>query len=191
MDTRTALLDSAEKACRSRGFDGFSYADLSAEVGIRKASIHHHFPTKADLALAVIERYSDMFFTRLNAVSADGGTAGSHLKAYIDTYRGALRGGDTVCLCVAFSAGRDSLSEPVLGALNMFHESSFQWLSKVFEAGASDGSIRAVGDPAFEAKACLAIVEGAQLMARAASDVSLFEAATQSLAARVLDTSVT
>ena len=56
MDTRTALLESAERTARQRGYDGFSYADLADDVGIRKASIHHHFPTKATLALALIER---------------------------------------------------------------------------------------------------------------------------------------
>lgn len=56
MDTRTALLQSAERAARQRGYDGFSYADLAGDVGLRKASIHHHFPTKATLALALIER---------------------------------------------------------------------------------------------------------------------------------------
>ena len=65
MNTRTSLLDSAEQAVRQRGYNGFSYADLAREIGIRKASIHHHFPTKADLGLALIERYNQNFFSKL------------------------------------------------------------------------------------------------------------------------------
>ncbi|MDP2026901.1 TetR/AcrR family transcriptional regulator [Sulfuriferula sp.] len=38
-----------------RGFNDFSYADIANEVGIRKASLHHHFPTKTDLGLALID----------------------------------------------------------------------------------------------------------------------------------------
>jgi len=56
-DIKTALLDSAERAARRRGFDGFSYADLAKDMGIRKASIHHHFPTKAALSVALMKRY--------------------------------------------------------------------------------------------------------------------------------------
>ena len=60
-DTKTALLNSAERAARSKGFDGFSYADLAKEVGIRKASIHYHFPTKDALTISLMVRYhSDM-----------------------------------------------------------------------------------------------------------------------------------
>ncbi|MEO9863924.1 TetR/AcrR family transcriptional regulator, partial [Yoonia sp.] len=66
-DTKTALLDSAERAARTRGFDGFSYADLAQDVGIRKASIHHHFPTKAALSAALMERY----YNDLKAVCED------------------------------------------------------------------------------------------------------------------------
>ena len=53
-DTRAALLDAAERLIRERGYAGVSYADLAGLVGVRKASIHHHFPGKADLALALL-----------------------------------------------------------------------------------------------------------------------------------------
>ena len=58
-ETRNALLVAAEEAARARGIDGFSYADLAETVGIRKASIHYHFPTKDALADAVMRRYAD------------------------------------------------------------------------------------------------------------------------------------
>lgn len=80
MGTRTALLDSAESLARMRGYNGFSYADLSREVGIRKASIHHHFPTKADLALAVLERYRREFTAGLEQLTRSQPTAGRQLK---------------------------------------------------------------------------------------------------------------
>lgn len=46
MDTRESLIKSAEYMLRSKGYAAFSYADLEKAVGIRKASIHHHFPKK-------------------------------------------------------------------------------------------------------------------------------------------------
>lgn len=185
MDTRTALLDSAEFACRSKGYDAFSYADLSTAVGIRKASIHYHFPSKSDLALEVIDRYRDRFFEQLDAIATPERTAAQQLKAYINIYRTALSDGESVCLCVAFSAGRSSLSNAVLKRLNAFHTDSIEWLTDVFKTANLDGSIAAVGLPRSEASAVLAQMEGAQLIARAARDATLFDAATKALSNRL------
>lgn len=184
MDTRTALLDAAESACRQRGYDGFSYADLAAEVGIRKASIHHHFPTKADLVLALLDRYAENFIEKLNAIAASGDTAGGQLREFVKLYRAALSRGDTLCLCVSLSAGRDALSEPTLKLLTRFHKQRIDWLTALFERARKDASIEVLGEPADEAAACLALMEGAQLAARAARRVSLFDDATRRLLQR-------
>jgi len=186
MGTREALLDSAEQLARSRGFDAFSYADLSDEVGIRKASIHHHFPTKADLAHALITRYSENFAAALSSIASVARSGGDRLRGYLDAYRSALLGGRAVCLCVAFSAGRESLADPVLAELNAFHAHSVSWLQETFEQGRLDGSITDVEAPAEEAKTALALVEGAQLVARAAGDMSRYDEATAILRRRAM-----
>lgn len=185
MNTRTQLLDSAERAARARGFDGFSYADLAAEVGIRKPSIHHHFPTKADLALALISRYRDTFSQSLDNISAKTTTSMSKLKAYVKLYRDALSGGEMVCLCVAFSVGADSFDRPVLDEINGFHDDSIKWVTKLLKEGLADGSINNEVKPAAEAAGILALLEGAQLTARAAGDVGRFDSAARLLAERL------
>lgn len=188
MDTRTALLDSAERAARQRGYDGFSYADLARDVGIRKASIHHHFPTKADLALDLIERYATAFADALADIKDTSSNAAEQLRAYHALYRQALADGTQVCLCVAFSTGRDRLSAPVLAELNQFHASSIAWLTDTFAAAKADRSVDAVGDPDAEARATLALMEGAQLLARSAVDIKQFELATAAFRARLSPT---
>jgi TetR/AcrR family transcriptional regulator, transcriptional repressor for nem operon len=184
MDTRTALLNCAEDALRTRGFDGFSYADLAVEVGIRKASIHYHFPTKADLALALIERYSENFFAALDAITVANTVGGDRLKAYVEVCRRALDGGNKLCLCVAFCTGRDGLSVAVLAKLDMFHATVTTWLAGMFAQAKGDGSIASVINPQSEAHACLALMEGAQLIARAAKDIGRFDAAVACLLGR-------
>ena len=186
METRTALLHSAEHAARRSGMDGFSYADLEREVGIRKASIHYHFPKKDDLALALIRRYATRFLERLDEIEQTHATAGETLKVYLNEYRSALKNGEMVCLCVAFSIGRDTLSEAVLAELTDFHDKSLTWLTEVFEDAEFDHSISALADPAEEAAACLALVEGAQILARAAGTTDLFDKAVGRLAGRVV-----
>ena len=185
MDTRNSLLDSAERAVRQRGFDGFSYADLSKEIGIRKASIHYHFATKADLGLALIARYAERFFATLADIRSSDGSAAEQLRSYVQIYRDALAEGEQVCLCVALSAGRDSLSTEVLDQLNRFHTDSIAWLTEVFERAAQDGSVSGCALPIEDATAALALVEGAQLLARARKDAALFDQALAALIARL------
>jgi TetR/AcrR family transcriptional regulator, transcriptional repressor for nem operon len=185
MDTRTALLESAERAARQRGFDAFSYADLARDVGIRKASIHHHFPKKADLALDLLERYASTFMDTLTQIEETGTSGTDKLSAYLDLYRDAVDGGTQLCLCVAFSAGRANLPDPVLRRLNQFHEDSAAWLKRVFIEAETDGSIPGLSDPAAEAHATLALMEGAQLLSRAAGEISPFDRATASFRSRL------
>ena len=110
VDTKTALLNSAKKATRGRGIDGFSYGGLAQNAGIRKASIHHHFPTKATLAAALMTRYTNNINDACDAIDARFARGGARLSALIDWYANALEDDKTLCLCASFSAGRESLS---------------------------------------------------------------------------------
>lgn len=185
MNTKTALLDSAETFVRSRGFDAFSFADLSKEVGIRKASIHHHFPTKADLAKTLVDRYAQSFLARLSEVSTSRGTGADKLRAYLTLYRDALSDGDSLCLCVAFASTPESFDKDVHKSLSAFHEASINWLTDVFETAQKDGSVSHINSPQDDAAATLALVEGAQIMARSKQDTAVFDQATASLQTRL------
>lgn len=184
MDTKTALLDSAEAIARQRGFNGFSYADLAAAVGIRKASIHHHFPTKAVLGQAMMERYRHAFGDALAEIKRSANSAADRLRSYIELYRNALQGGKTICLCVALSSDRSSLDDATLAEISQFHSASLAWLENLFDDARLDGSIRNVANSKQEAAQCLALVEGAQLMAHARADAEPFNTATALLLAR-------
>ena len=186
MTKKDQLLDCAEHFARTRGFDAFSYADLSKEIGIQKASIHYHFATKADLATALIERYAARFADDLTQISDTGGTAADDLRAYVALYKTALGEGSQLCLCVSFSAARDSFDDKTLAHLNQFHRDSLSWLARVFEKAATDGSIQGpLASPEDEAHGVLALVEGAQLISRAARSDDLFDTAVQPLLRRL------
>ncbi|WP_298975392.1 TetR/AcrR family transcriptional regulator [uncultured Roseobacter sp.] len=184
-DTKTALLDSAERAARTRGFDGFSYADLAQDVGIRKASIHHHFPTKAALSVALMQRYSEDLERASAQIDETVPTGAGRLRALIDRYRAALNGGKSLCLCVSFSTSRESLPPEVIDQIRRFRLMMINWLETVFETGRMDGTIGDVVTPTAEASAALPLLEGAQLTARAEEDPALFDTALQLLQARL------
>src|ERR1700730_8911029 len=96
--TTTRILDVAERLVQTRGFNGFSYADIAGELGITKASLHYHFASKAELGEALIERYSARFLEALERIAGTSSGANSKLDAYANLYVEVLRG-DRMCLC--------------------------------------------------------------------------------------------
>jgi TetR/AcrR family transcriptional repressor of nem operon len=185
IDTKTALLNSAENAARRLGFDGFSYADLAQDVGIRKASIHHHFPTKATLSVALMQRYHENFQAVCAEIDASFNTGGARLAELIQQYKKGSDDGKRICLCASFSASRDSLSAEVVEEISLFRTMVVGWMTDTFEKGRSDGTISGVTRPALEAATTMSLLEGAQLAARAEENPALFDHATMLLMARI------
>ena len=183
-DTKTALLDVAERAARAQGFDGFSYADLAQAVGIRKASIHYHFPTKADLSSALMDRYHAALESECNRIADSSETGAERLRALIAVYRDALNNGKTLCLCVSLISSRESLSDMVIEKIKAFRAMMIDQIEAIFEQGKQDQSIAGVMRPASEARAALALLEGAQLTARAEEDSEVFDAAVEVMKSR-------
>ncbi len=183
-DTKTHLLDSAERSARRRGIDGFSYADLAADVGIRKASIHHHFPSKATLAVALMQRYYADLETACAEIQREHATGAARLSALLDRYHGALEGGQSLCLCVSFSTSTQSLSADTIAEMKRFRAMMTAWIEGTFALGARDGTIKDVTEPALEATATLPLLEGAQLAARVEEDPQRFAAAIAILSNR-------
>src|SRR5207244_7894292 len=105
VDTATQILDVAERLAQSRGFNGFSYADVAAELHLTKAALHYHFAGKAELGEALIDRYSARFAAALDT-SAIGAPA--KLKGYANLYLDVLRN-KGMCLCGMLAAEYQTL----------------------------------------------------------------------------------
>jgi TetR/AcrR family transcriptional regulator, transcriptional repressor for nem operon len=181
-DTAERILDSAERLVQSRGFNGFSYADVAAELGITKASLHYHFAGKAELGQALVERYAARFAAALDAIDAGGGDAPAKLDAYTRIYGDVLRN-KRMCLCGMLAADYDTLPPPMRDAVIRFFDDNEGWLTKVFEQGLSEGSLRLDGSPREPAHALVSGLEGAMLVARPYGDVARFESAATRLLA--------
>ncbi|WP_150523433.1 TetR/AcrR family transcriptional regulator [Roseibium sediminis] len=178
-DTKTELMDVADYLVRHKGADGFSYSDLSSVVGIRKASIHHHFPTKADLLTAIMQRYDSRVMEDLEAFSAQSRTVSEKLRRFVSFYRDALNGGDTLCMCVAYTVTHSELAEPTQAAIHTFRSRVAQWLKTRFDEARQSKEVKDLQDPGAEAAALLALVEGAQIATRISGDLASYDAATK------------
>ena len=95
-ETAERLMDLAEAHIRNAGYAGFSFRALAAEIGIKSASVHHHFPTKATMAAAVARRYADRFFAAV--ARRPNETADDAIAAYRSTFKAALDRDGLMCL---------------------------------------------------------------------------------------------
>lgn len=179
--TAARILDAAEDLVQVRGFNGFSYADISAELGITKAALHYHFAAKADLGLALIARYASRFAEALAAVDTAGIAPAGRLARYAGLYGLVLERGK-MCLCGMLAAEYQTLPQPVQDAVTGFFDANESWLEKVLEEGRQDGSLRFSGSARDTARVAIACLEGAMLVARPYGDITRF----QSVAANLL-----
>jgi TetR/AcrR family transcriptional regulator, transcriptional repressor for nem operon len=183
-DTNTAarILDVAERLVQVRGFNGFSYADVAAELHITKASLHYHFASKAELGEALITRYAARFADALAKIDSSVPETRDKLDAYVGVYADVLRR-KRMCLCGILAAEYQTLPQPMRGAVTRFFEDNEAWLMTVLERGQAEGSLslpESVGDAA---NMIVSGLEGAMLVARPYEDVARFQSAARGLLA--------
>lgn len=128
---KTKILELAQELIQKHGFNGFSYADLASIVGIRKASIHHYFPTKADLGIAVIQQYRESFNDKLNEIDAKGCKFQEKIQAYAKLYEEVLRE-NRLCLCGMLASDIQTLSRPLQKEIQGFFTDNVKWIAKIF-----------------------------------------------------------
>ena len=180
--TPLRVLDVAERLIQTRGFNGFSYADVADEVGITKASLHYHFPTKADLGLSLVQRYQETFEEALAELARGGGDTRTLLEGYAELYRSVLRK-DRMCLCGMLAAEHSTLPAPMQRALQFFFDANERWLAGVLEVGCRKRELKLAGPAREEARLVVAGLEGALLVARSYDNPRRF----QDAAARLID----
>jgi TetR/AcrR family transcriptional repressor of nem operon len=174
--TAQRILDVAEELVQSRGYNGFSYADIAGELGVTKASLHYHFASKADLGEALIERYSARFQEALERIASTTSGANSRLEAYASLYMDVLRG-DRMCLCGMLAAEYQTLPERMHGSVIRFFDQNVTWLAGVVAEGQSDGELSLEESPTDAAQAVLSALQGAMLVARPYGDPTRFQTA--------------
>jgi len=180
--TAARILDVAEHLVQVRGFNGFSYADIAAELQITKAALHYHFASKADLGEALISRYASRFAEALARVGTADGAASAKLAGYTGLYLQVLRN-RKMCLCGMLAAEYQTLPQPMRDAVIRFFDENESWLESVLEQGRADGSLRLAGSARDTARMIVGGLEGAMLIARPYGDVARFQAAAANLLA--------
>jgi TetR/AcrR family transcriptional repressor of nem operon len=185
INTPTQILDVAERLVQSRGFNGFSYADVAAELHLTKAALHYHFAGKAELGEALIGRYSARFAAALEALDASDLSAPATLEGYAKLYLDVLRD-KRMCLCGMLAAEYQTLPQGMRDAVIRFFDANETWLQRVVDRGQHEGTLQPGGSAKEIARAIVGGLEGAMLVARPYGDISRFQGATTHLLAGLM-----
>jgi TetR/AcrR family transcriptional repressor of nem operon len=181
--TPERILDVAGRLVQTRGFNGMSYADIAIALGVTKASLHYHFPTKAVLGTRLISRYEETFLQALASIDASQAGARRKLQDYARIYEDVLHQ-DRMCLCGMLAAEHSTLPPEMRARLRAFFDANEAWLVAVLERGRRSGALSFDGPAIAKARMLVGALEGAMLIARSYGQVERFtQVATQLLAA--------
>jgi TetR/AcrR family transcriptional repressor of nem operon len=165
-DTREQIMDRAADLLMSRGFNGFSYSDISSYLGVKNAAVHYHFPAKTDLALALIDEYRKVLRRGTAEFMAYGGSALAQLEGFFAFTAQQCQLGRCICPFGAFSIDYSELPVELQKATRSFMEESMRWLTKVMEVGRQSGEFSFDGDASARALVVMATLQGARQLAR-------------------------
>ncbi|MEK7888094.1 TetR/AcrR family transcriptional regulator [Burkholderia contaminans] len=184
--TAGRILEAGRQLIMRRGYSGFSYADIADAIDIRKASIHHHFPTKADLAVAVLQQSQANFDADMSLLDASGADALVQMRAYIGYWERCIAD-DSAPFCVAGMLGAElpALPDDVARAVRAHFDDLAAWLVRVLEAGVKDGVVQPGISVQTEAATFVSLVYGAMLAARAYGNAGMFKDVTGSAVERL------
>ena len=181
-DSAQRILDVAERLVQTRGFNGFSYADIAEALDVTKASLHYHFPSKADLGRRLIERYEHTFLEVLKGIDATGAAPREKLKRYAGIYADVLRD-NRMCLCGMLASDYATLPKAMKEDVRHFFDENEQWLVAVLEQGRKSGALEFKGSPLDLARIIVGSLEGAMMLARSYGEPARFDIAAERLIA--------
>jgi TetR/AcrR family transcriptional repressor of nem operon len=172
-ETAEKILDLAETLIQTRGYSAFSYQDISDSLGIRKASIHYHFPSKTDLGIAVVDRYVARFGAALAMLAADETRPTiAVLELYLEPYVGFADTTNRVCLCGALAGEILALPAEMRTRVEGFFRSHQEWLTKILKRGTARGEFQLVAPAGKQARFIFSALQGALLVKRATGDAT-------------------
>jgi TetR/AcrR family transcriptional regulator, transcriptional repressor for nem operon len=170
-NAREDILAAAKLVAQAHGYAGLNFRDLAEEVGIKPASIYYHFPSKADLAVAVARRYWEDSATYLESLLQNSPGPMEALRRYPETFRWALENDNRICLSSFMSAQFDDLPDLVKIEVQAFTDVNLAWLKKTLVAA----KVASPKEAESRARAIYSGIVGAQLMARSRADITLYD----------------
>ncbi len=166
-DTKTKILDLAESLTQERGFAGFSYLDLAETIGIKSASVHYHFKSKDDLAVALVERTHEMHVKAFQDMDSTIKSPKKRLEALIEYFQGYAKN-HKFCLCGMMAAEFYYVTPKAHKLLETYFSDFESWIEQQFKEMGHKNSKN-------QALSFLSALEGSLLLARLKRDPKIIK----------------
>src|SRR5688572_216952 len=164
--THDEILDAAQHLMETRGCNGFSMRDLGEDVGMRAASLHYHFPAKADLLTAVVRRYRDRLNARLAEIEAETDALAARLERVAALIAPLPDNGPRLCVVAVMAADGLTLPPGPNDEARQLAANLLGWLARFASQAKADGELPPGAQPDSIAAFLLAVVQGALLLER-------------------------
>lgn len=175
MTTQQKLIDSARYLIQTRGYNGFSYADVAEQVQVRKASIHHHFPSKSDLARAVVEESRALIVAQTRTLDGGAFDPEEQLRFYTGYWEKCIADASApFCVAGMLASELTTLPPDLVENVRSHFRDLSNWLETVLTKGAQLGLFDLQGPARLEAESFMSTVYGAMLTARAYGEPKVF-----------------
>ena len=176
VDTKNKILDVAQDLIQRLGVNAMSYHHISEAVGIRKASIHHHFPTKEDLLIEVLKRYQVGFTKIVDQIVNSDLSPSTKLRRYMELFEATLQEGnhDKACLCGMLGAELTTIGSSSAELVKSFYKENEDKLVEILKQGVEQGIFKFRGDIKTTAKIIFSFLEGGLLIVRAQGNLKQF-----------------
>jgi len=132
--TRENILELGESLIRSKGYNAFSYLDISSELGIKNAAIHYYFPSKENLGTSIVKTNVQRFEEMVENMHSHGFDELRQLETFIKIY---IKSHREKKLCIMGSLGPDfnTLNDTTKSELKKLTEMILNWLTSILESG--------------------------------------------------------
>jgi TetR/AcrR family transcriptional repressor of nem operon len=152
----------------TRGYADFSDADVAELVGVRKASIHHHFSSKLDLVVATLREHRANVLLATSRLTENVTDPFQRLQLYIQHWEGCIRSNKRpICIAVLLSSELPSLPVEIQPEVQAHFKDLANWVRSTLKEGFKHRSIRLPQTVESETRSFVALVHGAMFSARA------------------------
>ncbi|AHV95336.1 TetR/AcrR family transcriptional regulator [Paenibacillus sabinae] len=195
MNRSDHIMNVANRLILEKGYSAFSYADVAAEIGIQKASIHYHFPSKANLVQNVVSRYRQEVRGNLAKLDSMTGDPRVKLEQYLSYWESCLQSkAIDMCLCALLASEIPILPEEVIGEIRGHFRDLTDWLARLMKDAAEEDRFAGESEAAAieeTAHAILACVHGGMLASRTFNDAGQFGKVKNRLLGLITEKAVT
>jgi TetR/AcrR family transcriptional regulator, transcriptional repressor for nem operon len=165
--TNRQILYYARNFLQCRGYNGFSYKDISQKLGIKNAAIHNYYPKKEDLVAALLDESRNKLAANIAQIVDSGGSARDQLQYYFDYALKEFDEGKSICPPGSVILDFEELPETVKKQNLLLLDDILAWITRVLKTGLEQGEFDFFGP--VEARAEL--VAGALMGARQLSSI--------------------